>query len=103
MASGRAPDRGARSGRLGEHLVDLGGAAHVQGEGDPAPTAHVVDGAVGCKVASPPQPDHHAAGLEEDDVTIGRLALPPELLVEGARDRAVSATPRVTREMRWSM
>src|SRR5262249_21869566 len=90
----------AADGRTGlagllDHLVDLVGGPSVVGERDSAPAAAVRDGAVLGQLCSIPEPDDHAAGLEEDDVVaLLRACLPAESLVELAGACEVRDTER---------
>ena len=60
-------------------------------ERDAAPAAGVLDAAVLREPRAVPEREHHVAGLEEDDVVVGRGArLPAERLVEAPCARKVA-------------
>ena len=71
------------------------GERDVVGERDAAPAAAVVDAAVARELLARPERDDHAAGLEEDDVVLGRgTRAPAERLVERPRAREIGDAER---------
>src|ERR1041385_3373285 len=90
-----ASDRPAGGARLLDHLVHLGGRAHVVGQRHPAPAAPPLNAAVISQARPVPQRETAARQLEKPPVVApGPAAAPADPFIERACSRQVARSER---------